>query len=381
MRKIVFIDRDGTIIHEPKDTYQIDRVEVFNFLPGTIAALKQLVQAGWELVLVTNQDGMGTPSFPAETFWPLHMLMHRVLASEGIHFLSEHIDVTTAEKPGPSRKPGTGMLQSYLAQNDWSRAQSCVVGDRTTDLQLALNLGVKGIFLAADRKEAQARADFDQFMSQNTGAAMHYCANWPQAVAAITGNFSRQAHIERKTAETRIAIDLDLDDASQASISTGIGFFDHMLHQISRHGKIGLNLKANGDLHIDSHHTIEDTGIALGQALAQAWGDKRGIDRYGFWLPMDEADAAVTLDLSGRFFLKWQVQFTSPEVAGIPVTLFEHFFHSLANAAQMNLHITAQGVDNHHIIEAVFKAFARALRRAINRQAGNFDLPSTKELL
>ena len=352
MKKVLFIDRDGTILVEPPVDYQIDSLDKFDFVPGAISALKVLSTLGYELVLASNQDGLGTESFPVEDYQPLQDLMLRTLRSEGIVFDDILIDTSFPEDNAPTRKPRTGMFGKYLT-GDYDLSASYVIGDRDTDMELARNLGAQGI---------------------------RFQNNWAEITERLR-RASRTATVVRNTRETQISVSVDLDNASPSSIDTGLKFFDHMLDQIAHHGGISLSISAHGDLEVDEHHTMEDVAICLGTALLQALGDKRGIERYGFALPMDECDALVLLDLGGRIDFSWDVTFTREYVGDTPTEMFRHFFQSLCAAMQCNLHIKARGDNNHHLAEAVFKAFARALRAAVYRQPFNYELPSSKGLL
>ena len=352
MKKVLFIDRDGTILVEPPVDYQIDSLDKFDFVPGAISALKVLSTLGYELVLASNQDGLGTESFPVEDYQPLQDLMLRTLRSEGIVFDDILIDTSFPEDNAPTRKPRTGMFGKYLT-GDYDLSASYVIGDRDTDMELARNLGAQGI---------------------------RFQNNWAEITERLR-RASRTATVVRNTRETQISVSVDLDNTSPSSIDTGLKFFDHMLDQIAHHGGISLSISAHGDLEVDEHHTMEDVAICLGTALLQALGDKRGIERYGFALPMDECDALVLLDLGGRIDFSWDVTFTREYVGDTPTEMFRHFFQSLCSAMQCNLHIKARGDNNHHLAEAVFKAFARALRAAVYRQPFNYELPSSKGLL
>jgi len=352
-RKILFIDRDGCLIEEPED-FQIDSFEKFALLPGVIAALQRCVAAGYELVMVTNQDGLGTGSFPEEDFIGPHELLMRVLASQGITFSEVLIDRSFLHERKDTRKPGIGMMRHYLADDGWSRAASAMVGDRETDLQFAANMGVRGF----------------QVGSNGLG--------WDE-VAHLLLDAPRRATVERNTRETRITVSVNLDQLAEPQIHTGLGFFDHMLEQIGKHGGFALALRCDGDTHIDEHHTIEDCALALGQALRQALGDKRGIGRYGFVLPMDEAQASAALDLSGRPYFVFEGQFPRERVGDIPTELIPHFFRSLCETLGANLHLSVHGDNAHHMVEACFKVVARTLRQAIRREGS--ELPSTKGAL
>ncbi len=353
MRKILFIDRDGTLIEEPADE-QIDSIEKFRLLPDVIVPLKRLADAGYELVMVSNQDGLGTSSFPEETFWPPQNLLLHILESQGIRFAAIKIDRHFAHEPSDTRKPKVGMMLDYLGDPGWDRQRSAVIGDRDTDLQFAKNLGVAGIRCGPGG------------------------LSWPEIARQLL-DAPRTARIERVTKETRIEVEVDLDSERAPQISTGLGFFDHMLEQLGKHGGFGLTLKCQGDLHIDEHHTVEDSALALGQALRQALGDKRGIGRYGFTLPMDETLAQAALDLSGRAWFEFEGQFGREQVGGLPTEMVTHFFRSLCDTLGANLHLSVKGENTHHQIEACFKVVARTFRQAFRREGDT--LPSTKGVL
>ena len=352
MKKAIFVDRDGTLLKEPADE-QIDSLEKVEFVPGAISGLKALTGLGYELVMASNQDGLGTSAFPENTFWPAQNLLLKTLEGEGVRFDDILIDPSFPEENSPNRKPRTGMFGKYL-DGSYDLATSWVIGDRETDLQLAANLGAKGLQLGP--------------------------LSWADIVETIRST-ERSAVVERKTAETDISLCVDLDGKGPSSIDTGLKFLDHMLNQLVTHGGISLQLRCKGDLEVDEHHTMEDVGIALGEALRQALGDKRGIDRYGFALPMDESRALVLLDFGGRSELVWDVEFTREYIGDVPTEMFPHFFKSLANAMQANLYVQARGENNHHLAEAVFKAFARSLKQAVRRNVFSYDLPSSKGLL
>ncbi len=353
LRKILFLDRDGTLIEEPAD-FQIDALAKFRLVPGVIPALLKLKAAGYEFVMVSNQDGLGTDSFPVADFEPPQRLLLEILESQGIRFSAIHIDPHFEHQGAPTRKPGIGMLLDYLRSGTLDFAQSAVIGDRETDLQLARNLGVRGFRLGPDHDDWATIA--------------HRIAEAP-----------RIASVERVTSETRIRVQVDLDREARAEVATGIGFFDHMLEQIGRHGGFALTLTCAGDTHIDEHHSIEDSALALGEALRKALGDKRGIGRYGFTLPMDETLASAALDLSGRACLVFDGAFPRSEVGGMATELVSHFFRSLCDALGANLHLSVRGENTHHMVEACFKVFARALRQAIRRDGD--AIPSTKGTL
>jgi imidazoleglycerol-phosphate dehydratase/histidinol-phosphatase len=354
---ILFIDRDGTLIEEPAD-FQIDAFEKLRFVDGAIPALLRLRDAGYQFVLVSNQDGLGTPAFPRETFDGPHSLMLQVLASAGIAFRNELIDASLPADNAPTRKPGIGLALPYIRDHsvDWKR--SAVIGDRDTDVQFARNLGVRAFQL----RTPQFGGEWDW-----TGIA-HALVDAP-----------RIARVARDTRETKIRVDLDLDSNADAKVDTRIGFFDHMLEQLGKHGGFALTLTCAGDTHIDEHHTVEDSALALGQALREALGDKRGIARYGFTLPMDEALATAALDFSGRPLFVFDGRFARERVGDLPTELVPHFFRSLCDAAGINLHLTVRGENDHHQVEACFKVVARALRQAVRRDGG--ELPSTKGVL
>lgn len=353
MKKILFIDRDGTLITEPFDQ-QIDRLDKFALEPDCVPALLRLRDAGWSFVMVTNQDGLGTPSFREEEFRPLQKLLLDILSSQGIAFEAVRVCPHTAADKCDCRKPKLGLLMDYVKDVSWSREQSAVIGDRETDVTLAQNLGIRG--LRYDRKTL----------------------GWTE-IARQFVDAPRRATIVRNTKETKITVSVDLDQAAPAQLATGLGFFDHMLEQLGKHGGFGLKLKCAGDLHIDEHHTVEDSALALGQALRQALGDKRGIGRYGFTLPMDETLASAALDLSGRAWLEFDGRFPRERVGELPTELVPHFFRSLCDALGANLHLTVKGDNAHHMVEACFKAVARTLRQAFRREGD--VLPSTKGVL
>lgn len=364
LKRAIFIDRDGTIIREPADE-QIDSLEKLEFVPGVISALRRLMGKGYDLVMVSNQDGLGTASFPEETFHPAHNKMLSILAGEGVSFYDQLIDRSFPEENLPTRKPGTAMLTEYTS-GKYDLGKSYVIGDRLTDLQLAENLGARGIILNC---EENLPAETPQYVLATT--------DWHEIARHIL-NEGRNAVVERKTSETEIRVEVDLDGHGHSGIATGLRFFDHMLWQLPHHAGISLAIRCHGDLEVDEHHTMEDVAIALGEALLIALGNKRGIERYGFTLPMDECDVSVTLDLGGRIDFCWEVEFTREYVGDTPTEMFSHFFHSLCCALRCNLHIRATGSNNHHLIEGVFKAFARALRMAIRREPESTEIPSSK---
>ncbi len=355
--KILFIDRDGTLIEEPAD-FQIDAYEKLRFVRGAIPALLKLRDAGFQFVIVSNQDGLGTEKYPQGSFDGPHRLMLQVFESQGIVFREELIDRSFPEENLPTRKPGIGLALHYLRDRDIDLDGSAMVGDRETDLKFAENMGIRGFQL----KTAQFGGEWDW-----AGIA-HELADAP-----------RRATVQRNTKETRIRVEVDLDRIAEPAIATGLPFFDHMLEQIGKHGGFALSIKVDGDLHIDEHHTVEDAGLALGQALREALGDKRGIGRYGFLLPMDETLAQAALDFSGRPYLVFDGDFKRERVGDLPTELVPHFFRSLCDASGINLNLRVQGENDHHKVEACFKAFARALRQAIRREGA--ELPSTKGAL
>lgn len=375
MKKALFIDRDGTIIAEPADE-QIDSLEKLTFIPGAISGLKALTGLGFDLVLATNQDGLGTESFPEDTFWPAHEKMLATLRGEGIAFDDQLIDRTFERDNAPTRKPRTGMFGDYLG-GAYDLAASYVIGDRVTDIVLARNLGARGILLAPAAEGAQ--------MLEKAGAA-DACAlvtdSWAE-IAEFIRRGERRVEIRRETRETQITVRLDLDGRGDFNdqISTGLRFLDHMLSQIAHHGGVSLAVDATGDLDIDEHHTMEDVAITLGEAIDRALGSKAGIARYGFALPMDDCRALVLIDFGGRIDFEWDVEFARERVGDVPTEMFRHFFHSLCCAARCNLQISARGENDHHKAEAIFKAFARALRMAVGRQGFGYDIPSSKGVL
>lgn len=359
MKKALFIDRDGTILKEPEDE-QVDSFEKMSFLPGVITALSSIAkETDYDLVMVTNQDGLGTDSYPETTFWPVQNMMLEILRGEGVIFSEIFIDKTVPSQNAPTRKPGTAMLVNYLASGI-DLSSSYVIGDRLTDVQLAKNLGCKAIFIG----------------EKNVADAALSTTDW-SAIYKYLKQIPRTAKVERKTSETEILIELNLDGTGKSSIETGIGFFDHMLEQISRHGNLDLKIKVKGDLHIDEHHTVEDVALTLGDAFLKALGKKKGIERYSFVLPMDDCLAQVALDFGGRPWLVWDVKFLREKIGEVPTELFYHFFKSFSDTAKCNLNIKAEGENEHHKIEAIFKAFAKAIKAAV-RLTDNFNLPTTK---
>ena len=361
MKKYLFIDRDGTLIQEPPEDFQVDRLEKLEFMPGVISALRQIAETtDYSLVMVSNQDGLGTPSFPLDDFLLPQEWMLKTFRGEGVVFDEILIDPSLPEEHSPFRKPGIGMVQKYL--NEYlDRENSYVIGDRITDMQLASNMGIKGILFGKEDMESPEitlRTD-----------------DWKKIATFLTKG-SRLAEIVRKTAETEIGIRVDLNGEGAAHIETGIAFLDHMLEQIARHGGIDLDIQVKGDLQVDEHHTIEDTGIVLGECFARALGSRKGIERYGFALPMDESEAQVLLDLGGRSCLIWNAGFAREYVGDFPTEMTKHFFDSFCQSCKCNLQVTAKGENTHHKIEAIFKAFARTLREAVRQTGGG--IPSSK---
>jgi imidazoleglycerol-phosphate dehydratase/histidinol-phosphatase len=352
MNKVIFVDRDGTLLKEPADE-QIDALDKVEFVPGAISGMKALTGLGYELVMASNQDGLGTPAFPEETFWPAQNLLLKTLEGEGVVFDDILIDPSFPEDNSPCRKPGTGMFGKYL-DGSYDLANSWVIGDRETDLQLAANLGARGLQLGP--------------------------LTWEQIVETIRST-ERSAVVARKTSETDIYVRVDLDGKGPSGVDTGLKFLDHMLTQLVHHGGLALEIRCKGDLEVDEHHTMEDVAIALGEAIRQALGDKRGIERYGFALPMDESRALVLLDFGGRSELVWDVQFTREYIGDVPTEMFRHFFKSLSDALRANLYVQARGENNHHLAEGIFKALARSIRQAARRNVFSYDLPSSKGLL
>lgn len=367
MKKVLFIDRDGTLIKEPQDE-QIDAFEKLEFVEGVMRHLSFICShLDFELVMVSNQDGLGTSSFPEETFWPVHNFMLKTLAGEGIEFDDILIDRSFPEENLPTRKPGMGMLGKYM-NGDYDLANSYVIGDRETDAQLAINLGCKALILR------------DKDNNSYSDARIRYVPDW-QRIAELIFAGERTAQIRRTTKETDVEIRLNMDGTGTCEVSTGLGFFDHMLEQIAKHGNIDLFVRVKGDLQVDEHHTIEDTGLALGECLLTALGDKRGVERYGYCLPMDDCLCSVALDFGGRPWLVWDAEFKREKVGDVPTEMFLHFFKSLSDTAKMNLNIKAEGENEHHKIEGIFKAFARSLKMAVKRDIYHYQLPSSKGVL
>lgn len=377
MKKVLFIDRDGTLIKEPED-YQIDAFEKLEFYPDVFYYLKKIAdELDFELVMITNQDGLGTASFPENTFWPVHNFMVQCFENEGVVFKNQYIDRTFAKDNAPTRKPRTGLLTSYFNEN-YDLTNSFVIGDRLTDIELAKNLNSKGILISDGRnldttELSVSSSELSSFIALETN-------QW-RMIYEFLKLESRTGKISRKTNETDIQISLNLDGTGKSKIDTGIAFFDHMLDQIARHGKMDLDIKVNGDLEVDEHHTIEDTAIALGELFNQTLGNKLGIERYGFCLPMDDCLAQVAIDFGGRNWLVWDADFKREYIGKMPTEMFMHFFKSFTDGAKCNLNIKAEGTNEHHKIEAIFKAFAKSVKIAVNRDPNKMILPSTKGML
>lgn len=372
-KKVLFIDRDGTLIIEPPIDFQVDSLEKLEFYPGVFQSLSKIAsQLDFELVMVTNQDGLGTDSFPEADFWPAQKKMMQALENEGISFKEVIIDKTFSEDNAPTRKPGTALLEQYFS-DEYDLENSFVIGDRWTDVELAKNLDAKAIFINSDENSLDNENELANRIALKT-------TSWTEIYEFLRLS-ERTAIVERNTLETQIRIELDLDGSSKGKINTGLSFFDHMLEQISKHSGIDLSISTIADLNVDEHHCIEDTGIALGEAFKKALGDKLGLERYGFCLPMDDCLAQVALDFGGRNELVWQADFNREKVGDMPTEMFSHFFKSFSNGALCNLNIKAEGTNEHHKIEGIFKAFARSIRMAIKRDVNNLQLPSTKGLL
>ena len=378
-KRVLFIDRDGTLIKEAPPTYQVDAWEKLEFYPEVFQYMTKIAaEFDYVLVMVTNQDGLGTASFPEETFWPIQQHVIKSFENEDVSFHAVYIDKSFPEDNSPNRKPGIGMLTEYLNTPDYDIANSFVIGDRITDVQLAKNLGCKALWLNNDA--ALGGAEVKDGMKELQKAIALETQSWEKIYEFLKLGMRKVTH-DRNTNETKIHIELNVDGNGKGDISTGLGFFDHMLDQIARHGKIDLTIQTKGDLHIDEHHTIEDTGIALGEAFAKALADKRGMERYGFALPMDEAEAKVLIDFGGRNWIVWNAEFTREKIGEMPTEMFFHFFKSFSDAAKCNLNIECHGDNEHHKIEAIFKAFAKTIRMAVKRDPISNYLPSTKGLL
>ena len=376
MKQILFIDRDGVVLEEPPIDFQIDTIAKTNFVKGALNSLSRIAaDFDFYKVMVTNQDGLGTASYPEEQFYPYHDLMIRTLDSVGFQFDEMIIDKSFAAENLPTRKPGTGLLKHLISNDLFDLPNSFVIGARWSDIQLAINLGAKAIYFKSGLHELTPEQElaFKEVIVLETNS-------WEEIYSFLKLGI-RKVHHERNTNETSISIDVNMDGSGKAAIETGLGFFDHMLDQIARHGKIDLTISTKGDLYIDEHHTIEDTGIALGEAFAKALSDKRGMERYGFALPMDEADAKVLIDFGGRNWLVWNAVFNREKIGEMPTEMFYHFFKSFSDGAKCNLNIECKGDNEHHKIEAIFKAFAKAIRMAVKRDPISNYLPSTKGVL
>ena len=378
MKKVLFIDRDGTLALEPPVDYQLDSFEKLVFYPKVFQYLGKIAkELNFELVMVTNQDGLGTESFPEATFWPVHNFLVKTFEQEGIVFNDQIIDRTFAKDNALTRKPNTGLLTQYFS-DEYDLSNSYVLGDRMTDIELAKNLGAKGIFINDNNTEGEdeltvAKEELQQYIALESN-------DWEEIYEFLKVK-DRTGSISRNTNETKIQIDLNLDGTGKSRISTGISFFDHMLDQIARHGQLDLNILVKGDLEVDEHHTIEDTAIALGELFAETLGNKLGIERYGFCLPMDDCLAQAAIDFGGRNWLVWEADFKREMVGKMPTEMFMHFFKSFTDGAKCNLNIKAEGTNEHHKIEAIFKAFAKTIKMAVKRDIEKMILPSTKGLL
>lgn len=376
-KKVLFIDRDGTIIKETVDE-QIDAFEKMIFYPKSFTYLGKIAkELDFELVMITNQDGLGTKVFPEETFWPVHNFILQAFENEGVKFTKVFIDRTFPDENADTRKPGTGLLKDYFSK-EYDLENSFVIGDRLTDVELAKNLGAKGIFINDETNLGSGeitvnKSELAPFIALESN-------DWEKIYEFLKLD-NRTAQIKRKTNETDILIELNLDGTGKSKIETGLAFFDHMLDQLARHGQMDLTIKVNGDLHVDEHHTIEDTGIALGEVFYQALGDKLGIERYGFCLPMDDCLAQVAIDFGGRNWLVWEADFKREMVGDMPTEMFHHFFKSFTDGAKANLNVKAEGKNEHHKIEAIFKAFAKSIKMAVKRDVEKMVLPSTKGML
>ena len=376
-KRILFIDRDGTLIHEPVDN-QIDTLEKLEYYPKVFQGMAAIAKLDYELVMVTNQNGLGTPAFPEKDFWLVQNKIIQAFENEGVRFVAVHIDPTLPEDHAPTRKPGTAMLTGYINNPEYDIKNSFVIGDRITDVKLAKNLDCKAIWLNngslhGAREIPESPEELKPWIALET-------TDWNKIYAFLKLADRAVTHT-RNTKETQITVSLNLDGNGEADIHTGIGFFDHMLEQIARHGNIDLSIQAKGDLYIDEHHTIEDVGITLGEAVGKALGDKRGIERYGFLLPMDDCLAQVAIDFGGRSWLVWEAEFSREKIGEMPTEMFYHFFKSFSDAAKCNLNIKAEGQNEHHKIEAIFKAFAKAVKMAVRRDINHMQLPSTKGVL
>jgi imidazoleglycerol-phosphate dehydratase / histidinol-phosphatase len=374
MKKVLFIDRDGTLIKEPIEDEQVDSLEKLEFVPGVFRALTLIANnLDFELVIFSNQDGLGTELFPEDTFWPAHNKMLKAFENEGVIFTDVFIDSSLPADNAPTRKPRTGMLGDFT-DGDYDLENSFTIGDRFTDIELAKNLGAKGILISE-------RITSDELRDSGLGDhCVLHTSEWIKIYEFLmTGG--RKSNVQRITGETQIVVELDLDSGKSSNINTGLGFFDHMLDQIARHSGVTLVIEVKGDLHVDEHHTIEDTALALGEAFYAALGNKRGIERYGYVLPMDDCMAQVLIDFGGRPWLVWDVDFKRERIGDTPTEMFFHFFKSFSDSSKCNLNIKAEGTNEHHKIESIFKAFARAIKMAICRDVFKYELPTTKGVL
>jgi len=378
MKPILFIDRDGVVLEEPASDYQVDSIHKTSFVPGAISHLSKIgTEFGFYKVMVTNQDGLGTEIFPIDTFQPIQDLMLRTLKGEGFVFDEIYIDDTFAADNKPTRKPGTGLIKHLLNNADFDLSNSFVIGDRWSDIELAKNIGCKAIYLKSPLQGLSLTPEQEQTL---TPFIAFQASSWAEIYSFLKLGLRKVTHV-RNTKETKISVELNLDGKGDAKIETGLGFFDHMLEQIARHGGLDLNIKCDGDLHIDEHHTIEDVGIALGEAFALGLSDKRGMERYGYALPMDEAEAKVLIDFGGRNWIVWDAEFKREKIGEMPTEMFFHFFKSFSDAAKANLNISCKGENEHHKIEAIFKAFAKTIKMAVKRNPDSDALPSTKGVL
>ncbi|PTX42958.1 imidazoleglycerol-phosphate dehydratase [Christiangramia gaetbulicola] len=379
MNKVLFVDRDGTLIHEPED-YQIDSLDKLEFYPDVFTYLGKIAkELDYEIVMVTNQDGLGTDSFPESDFWPIQNFIIKTFKNEGIEFSDVLIDRTFAKENAPTRKPNTGLLERKFMDNaDYDLKNSFMVGDRLTDIEFAMNFGGQGIFI--DNHEGLGADEVENDKSEVEDRIALKTDSWKDIYEFLKLQ-DRTASIERKTNETDIKIELNLDGTGKSDISTGIDFFDHMLDQLARHGQMDLKIAVKGDLEVDEHHTIEDTAIALGEVFSKALGNKLGIERYGFCLPMDDCLSQVAIDFGGRNWLVWEADFNREMIGKMPTEMFYHFFKSFTDGAKANLNIKAEGKNEHHKIEAIFKAFAKAIKMAVKRDTEKMILPSTKGML
>lgn len=378
MKKVLFIDRDGTLVLEPPVDYQLDSLEKLEFYPKVFQYMSKIAnELDYELVMVTNQDGLGTNSFPEDTFWPAQNKIINAFANEGVVFSEVYIDKTFPEENANTRKPRTGLLTKYFS-DAYDLDNSFVIGDRITDMELAKNLGAKGIYLSQDPN--LGANEIETSLQSIIDCISITTTDW-KAIYQYLKVKDRSASIERNTKETQIAINLNVDGTGKSNIDTGIAFFDHMLDQIARHGQLDLDIKVNGDLEVDEHHTIEDTAIALGEVFSKALSNKLGMERYGFCLPMDDCLAQVAIDFGGRNWLVWDADFKREMIGKMPTEMFFHFFKSFTDGAKCNLNIKAEGTNEHHKIEAIFKAFAKAIKMAVKRDVEKMILPSTKGVL